>query len=146
MSTIPGYAAPIRQDRTVSGGGVAVGVKSNLYARHLDTIDCKGFEVVWLLVDSCSHGKVVVCAVYRSGSSSPSDCSVIDYLDSSLPAAQQLGDHVVHVVFAGDFNVHNSTWLKSSKTTLAGLALEDLASAYCLTQHISRIPLEIMPF
>eukprot|EP00117_Sycon_ciliatum_P040883 scpid109180/ scgid29982/ len=80
MSTIPGYAAPIRQDRTASGGGVAVWVKSNLHARHLDTIDCKGFEAAWLLVESCSHGKVVVCAVYRSGSSSPSDCSVIDYL------------------------------------------------------------------
>ena len=43
-----------------------------------------------------------------------------------------------NVILAGDFNVHHCTWLGSTKTTLAGEALEDIkfCALLCLEQPV----------
>ena len=132
--TIPGYAAPIRCDHTGQGGGIAVWVKSDLCFRHLDPIDCKGFEVIWLLLETSSHGKIIVCEVYRSGSTSGSDCSLVEYLEDTLEDTPHLGDYLL---ITGDFNVHRTAWLNSNRTTPAGDALETLCAAYGLDQLVT---------
>ncbi|XP_065193026.1 uncharacterized protein LOC135824224 [Sycon ciliatum] len=131
---IPGYCPAVRKDRTAHGGGVAVWLKAGLCFRHLDTVPCHDFEVIWLLIETCDHHKIVFCALYRSGSSSESDISLIEYLEETLLAVRHLGDYVL---ITGDFNVHNTAWLGSTKTTVAGEALEDLCASHYLTQHVS---------
>ena len=42
-----------------------------------------------------------------------------------------------HTILAGDFNVHNARWLVSTKTTLAGEYMEEVAVGHQLTQHVS---------
>ena len=40
------------------------------------------------------------------------------------------------VIVAGDFNVHNTAWLGSTRTTVAGEAAEDLCYLHGLEQHV----------
>ena len=114
------YCPAVRKDRTAHGGGVAVWLKAGLCFRHLDTVPCHDFEVTWLLIETCDHHKIVFCALYRSGSSSESDISIMEYLEETLLAVRHLSDYVL---ITGDFNVHNTAWLGSTKTTVTGEAL-----------------------
>ena len=63
-----------------------------------------------------------------------SDLTLIDHLDSRLDEVRQFGSNII---LAGDFNVHNAAWLRSTKTTTAGEALEDVCAAHHLAQHIA---------
>ena len=42
----PGYAPPIRRDRTAQGGGVAIWIKSGVAFQHLLNINCYNHEVI----------------------------------------------------------------------------------------------------
>ena len=101
-------------DRTEHGGGVAVWVKSNLAYRHLDDIPTDGFEVIWLSIATAPGEQVIM---YRPGSCPGNDLSLIQYLDSTLDLLEIPG---TRIILAGDCNVNNKHWLKSTKTTAAG--------------------------
>ena len=131
---IPGYHSPIRKDRNGHGGGVAVWVKHNLAVRHLDSISSDPHEVLWMAVGSNPQSRIVLGAVYRPGSCSRSDTSLIEYLDTTLDTVRPHGSHLV---LAGDFNVHHSSWLSSSATSTAGLALEEVCASNHLEQHVT---------
>ena len=132
-STIDGYHPPIRLDRSAQGGGVAVWVKANLVYEHLSMIDCGNHEIIWLTVNLQCRKKMVIGALYRPGSASGYDVSLLQHLDSCLDATRSYGSSIL---LAGDFNVHNENWLGSSKTTRAGEYLEELCAAHGLHQHV----------
>lgn len=132
-ASLPGFAPPIRRDRTEHGGGVAVWVKSNLAFQHLQQVNCRHHEVVWLSLAATDRTKIVFCAVYRPGSCSSSDTELLEYLDSELEAARLHGEKVI---VAGDFNVHNELWLRSNKTTPAGEFAEEFCYLHGLEQHV----------
>ena len=134
-ASIPGYSRPLRRDRTAHGGGVAVWVKADLAYQHLHHIQCHDHEVIWLTVTTQTRQKIVVCAVYRPGSCSESDVRILEYLDDTLEAARAHGSKII---IAGDFNVHNTAWLGSTKTTKAGELAEDLCALHGLYQHIDQ--------
>lgn len=131
--TFPGYSLPIRRDRDALGGGVSVWVKSNLAVVHHDTIPTDGHEIVWISVGAKPEERFVLGAVYRPGSCRESDTSLFEYLDNVADEVRGLGSHMV---LAGDFNVHNSAWLGSRKTTTAGEALEEFSVLHHLQQHV----------
>jgi len=131
--TFAGYCAPLRRDRNPFGGGVAVWVKEGMPSIHLQDMHSADHETLWLTI-SPKHGKkIVVGAVYRPGSCSGYDISIIDHLDSMLDTART---HAPHILLVGDFNVHNASWLRSNKTTPAGEALEELSAFHHLEQHV----------
>eukprot|EP00117_Sycon_ciliatum_P010660 scpid33236/ scgid4028/ RNA-directed DNA polymerase from mobile element jockey; Reverse transcriptase len=82
-----------------------------------------------------SGTKTVLGALYRPGSCAETDTSLMDYLDNTLDDVRRLGSNVI---IAGDFNVHNSAWLQSSKTTRAGECLEEVCAAHHLVQHVTQ--------
>ena len=131
--SLPGYCKPFRCDRTAHGGGVAIWVKSQLAAVRLEKPASGGHELVWISVRTDDGDNVVIGAVYRSGSSSESDVSVIEHLDECLTS---LNRSSCSVILAGDFNVHNQSWLGSTKTTAAGERVEDLCNIHGLSQHV----------
>lgn len=131
--TFPGYSNPIRKDRDALGGGVAVWVKSSYAVQHLDNVPTADQEVVWLAIRVNKDEKVVLGAVYRSGSCRGTDTTLMEYLDDTIDNARAYGSNIM---LAGDFNVHNTAWLGSQKTTVAGEALEEFAALHSLQQHV----------
>ena len=129
----PGYAEPIRKDRTAQGGGVAVWIKSSLAFRHMDYMNCGDNEVIWVSLQTAPGKSIAVCCVYRPGSCSDTDIQLMDYLDRSIDSARQSNSHIL---ITGDFNVHNKDWLGSSRTTKAGEACEDFCYINGLEQHV----------
>ena len=67
--------------------------------------------------------KVVLCTTEENAKK---------FLDKGLKAPC----HGSNLLVAGDFNVHNESWLGSSKTTLAGEYLEELSATHNLEQHV----------
>ena len=61
------------------------------------------------------------------------DTSLLEHLDACLDHARSNGSNII---LAGDFNVHNESWIGSSKTTRAGEYLEELCAAHGLHQHV----------
>ena len=131
--SLPGFAPPIRRDRTESGGGVAVWVKSDLAFQHLQQVNCLHQEVVWLSLETTDCTRIVLRTVYRPGSCSGSDTKFLDYLDSELEPVCLHGEKVI---IAGDFNIHNEFWLRSNKHTLAGELAEEFCHLHGLEQHV----------
>ena len=132
-ASFPGYAPPIRCDRNENGGGVAVWIKSDLAFQHLQQLNCLRHEIIWLSVTARDKSKLVLCAVYRTGSCAGSDTELLEFLDLELISACLHGDKLV---VAGDFNVHSEEWLGSNKTTRAGELTQELCSFHGLEQHI----------
>ena len=58
-TSIAGYHLPLRLDRTVQGGGVAVWVKEELSYEHLSTINCCNHELLWLAINLHGRKKLV---------------------------------------------------------------------------------------
>ena len=133
-TSMPGYHPPLRQDRSARGGGVAVWVKADMACKQLEEIPTHDHEVIWLQVTACTGENIVVCALYRSGSTSGFDTTFLEYLDQTIDTARQLGSRII---LAGDFNVHNESWLNSNKTTPAGEYMEDICTIHDLNQHVS---------
>ena len=133
-ASIPGYTTPICCDQTAQGGGVAVWLKTGLGFQQLSQINTLHFDMVWLSISLRNKEKVVLCAVYRSGSSPGDDVELPRHLDSSLDIARR---HGARVIVAGDCNVHNQSWFNSTKTTKAGEYLEDIANIHGLEQHVA---------
>ena len=128
-----GYSLPIQRDRDAFGGGVAVWVKSGLPVVHLDQIPTDDPEVLRLAVSLSTQQSVVIGALFRPGSCAENGTCLIENLGPVLYVTRT---HGTHIVLAGDFNVHQETWLCSSKTTVAGEALEELCAEPQLHQHV----------
>ena len=134
MACLAGYHEPLRLDRTSHGGGVAVWVRHDLAFQHLDHIKTYDHEVIWFSLVARDGHKIVFCAAYRSGSCSESDLSLWEYLDSTL---EQARSHGRNIVIAGDFNIHNKSWLGSTKTTRVGEFAEEVCASHGVSQHVS---------
>ena len=80
------------------------------------------------------HSRIVVGAIYRPGSASEYDITLLNYLDNAIDRVRGLGSHLL---LAGDFNVHNADWLGSTKTTHAGEVMEEIGAGHHLTQHVN---------
>ena len=132
-ATVTGYHEPLRLDRTSHGGGIAVWIRQDLAFKQLDHLATNNHEMVWFCLTLSSGEKVVFCALYRPGSCSDSDVQLLEYLDRNLDCARRSGKHII---LAGDFNVHNHSWLGSSKTTRAGEFAEDMCILHGLYQHV----------
>ena len=132
-TAIPGYGPPMRLDRTAQGGGVAVWVRNDLAAIELGMVPRDNQEIIWFTVRLRCGRTAVVAALYRPGSAPEGDTSLMEYLDRTLNAARC---HGTQLILAGDFNVHSTDWLHSTKTTPAGEAMEELSAAHHLTQHV----------
>jgi len=131
-AVMPGYCPPYRLDRDGNGGGVAVWVRSGIPSVEVTGLPTNGHELLWISVRSTSGSNILVGALYRPGSASPTDTTLIDHLDETLSGELRYDN----IIIAGDFNVHNTEWLHSTKTTLAGEALEDMCAVHGLTQHV----------
>ena len=102
--------------------------------KHLLDQQDDSHEILWLSVCRCHHDNIIMVAVYQPGSAAENDLTLIDHLDSRLDEVWQFRSNII---LAGDFNVHNATWLHSTKTIPAGEALEDVCTAHHLAQHIA---------
>ena len=135
--TFPGYCPPVRRDRTAHGGGVAIWVKTGISFKELDIThnintnnhnnhehpSLNDQEIVWISVELQGGQRVGVCGAYRPGTFSDTDTALLDAIDAGIDHAKITCSRVI---VAGDFNVHNTAWLGSSRTTVAGEAAEDL--------------------
>ena len=83
---------------------------------------------------AANNVKVVICAVYRSGSSTATDVELFEYLESVMDTARS---EESRIILAGDFNVHNRQWLNSTRTTVAGEYAEDMCILHGLEQHVT---------
>ena len=97
-------------------------------------ITCGDLEVIWLTVQLQTGCRVTMCAAYWPGSCADHDISILEHIDSTIDRVRQQG---AKLVIAGDFNVHNNSWLQSSRTSLAGEAAEDMCAQHGLTQHVA---------
>ena len=77
---------------------------------------------------------IVIGGVYRPGSCPGHDTRLTEYLDDNLADIRSLGSNII---LAGDFNVHNREWLCSTKTTIAGEAMEEFCASHHLTQPVT---------
>ena len=132
-ATIPGYAPPIRRDRTAHGGGVAIWVKAGVPHKELD-IDPATQEIIWIRIAANHNTRLGLCAAYRPGSCAHNDISMFDQIDAGIETARQ---SCSNVILAGDFNVHNEDWLGSSHTTIAGETAEGMCYQQHLQQHVN---------
>ena len=133
---IPGFST-YRLDRNAHGfGGVGIWARSSLAVSRLDFPSSVDHELLWLSIKTQGDGRLVVGAVYRPGSSAENDVPLIEHFRDQCLA--NLTRHNTRVLLAGDFNVHNTDWLGSTKTTLAGEYLEDVCSSHGLTQHANQ--------
>ena len=94
-ASVPGYTTPIRCDRTAQGGGVAVWLKTGLGFQQLSQINTLHFDMVWLSISLRNREKVVLCAVYRSGSSPGDDVERLRHFNSSLDIARRHSARVI---------------------------------------------------
>lgn len=131
--TVPGYCPPIRKDRTSHGGGVAIWVKVGLPYKELD-IDPANQEIAWINISTTPGNKIGICAAYRPGTCPDNDISMFNQLESNIDAARR---SCSSIIVAGDFNVHNTDWLGSTRTTPAGETAEDMCYIHGLQQHVT---------
>ena len=125
-----------------NGDGIGVWIMTELPMKHLLDQQDDSREILWLSVCRCHHDNIIIgavyqpgsAAVYQPGSAAENDLTLIDHLDSRLDEVRQFGSNII---LAGDFNLHNATWLRSTKTIPAGEALEDVCTAHHLAQHIA---------
>ena len=80
---------------------------------------------------AANNVKVVICAVYRSGST---DVKLFEYVESVMDTVRSEGSRII---LAGDFNVHNCQWLNSTRTKVAGEYAEDMCILHGLEQHVT---------
>ena len=115
---------------------MAVWLKQGLSYQHLGTYQSDLHEVVWLVLHCEDHSRIVVGAIYRPGSASEYDITLLNYLDNAIDRVWGLGSHLL---LAGDFNVHNADWLGSTKTTHACEVMEEICAGHPL-HNTSTLP------
>ena len=131
-ATIPGYAPPIRCDRTAHGGG-AICVKAGVLYKELD-IDHGTQEIIWISIATNHNTRLGLCAAYCPGSCAHNDISMFDQIEAGIETARQ---SCSNIIFAGDCNVYNEDWLGSSHTTIAGETAEDMCYQQHFQQHVN---------
>ena len=96
--TFPGYCPPVRRDRTVHGGGVAIWVKTGISFKQLDVThnintnnhnnhehpSLNDQEIVWISVELQGGQRVGVCGAYRPGTCSDTDTALLDAIELIL--------------------------------------------------------------
>lgn len=122
-------------------GGLCVFARSDVACQREDAMEDDAFDIAWFKINM--FGRIIfLCCLYRS----PND-------NQPLRLFQYLGDKVdwieaqhptAEIILLGDFNAHNSNWLRhSNKTDEAGRQAETFAISRNLAQLIdepTRIP------
>ena len=123
--------------------GVCAFVRSDIPASHLSHMDLSDpfFQLIWLKLNLPSLSKFI-CCLYRSPNSN-SHSALFDHLSKSIESILQSSPSS-EIIILGDFNVHNTSWLKhSSSTDAAGSEAEVFSILNDLTQLVTsptRIP------
>ena len=122
-------------------GGTCAFVRSDVVCCRMPNLESSPFDTLWLK-SSVSNTQIFMCCLYRS----PNDqnhvqffsylAAQIDSISSTYPDSQ--------IILLGDFNVHNSDWLRySGMTNAAGREAEAFAISHDLSQLVTfptRIP------
>ena len=130
---LSGYHLVSRLDRRTSqyGGGIALFVVDGHEGSIVHIANSPTDERSWFIFHS-DYGPILVCLWYRRPDYS--EISSIQRFDQEF--AQHLGQCVA-AVCVGDFNVHNTEWLRfSSSTTPEGRELENVCCTNGLRQHV----------
>ena len=130
---LSGYHLVSRLDRRTSqyGGGIALFVVDGHEGSIVHIANSPTDERSWFIFHS-DYGHILVCLWYRRPDYS--EISSIQRFDQEF--AQHLGQCVA-AVCVGDFNVHNTEWLRfSSSTTPEGRELENVCCTNGLRQHV----------
>ena len=69
---------------------MAVLLKQGLSYQHLDTYQSDLHEVIWLFLHCEDHSRIVVGAIYRPGSASEYDITLLNYLDNAIDRVRGL--------------------------------------------------------
>ncbi|MGH9705388.1 MAG: endonuclease/exonuclease/phosphatase family protein, partial [Candidatus Acidiferrales bacterium] len=134
----PGYELHSRFRRNF---GVCLFARSDLSCQREEALEPKDFDVMWFKITTLQTTRFI-CCLYRP----PSDkqfralfsslANTIDFLQINHPNAE--------IAILGDFNVHNTNWLKYSNTNVdQGREAESFAISCGLTQLLdepTRIP------
>ena len=107
---VPGYLPLIRLDSTIHMHGLGVFVKDNLPFARVPLLELEGESFMCFRL-SLIHSTSFIFFLYRSPSST--SCSVLEAISNSIDKALSQYPSANFFVF-GDFNVHNSDWLKFS--------------------------------
>ena len=130
---VPGYLPLIRLDSTIHMHGLGVFVKDNLPFARVPLLELEGESFMCFRL-SLIHSTSFIFFLYRSPSST--SCSVLEAISNSIDKALSQYPSANFFVF-GDFNVHNSDWLKfSNGIDIPGQNCYNFAVSHDFTQMV----------
>ena len=97
--SIDGYAV-YRKDRSRSGGGVCIYVKSELCSNRKPEMESDDLEAIWIEISLPKTKPIIIGVGYRP----PRQCDFFSKLESSFLKCDRLSESEVY--FLGDFNVN----------------------------------------
>ena len=130
--SIPNFSPPYRCDRTDRiGGGVAVYVRDNLYARKRDDLSVNGLEAVWLEL-RIDQRSLIIGGIYR-----PPDSNNNHWLLLEESIDRAFSQRCENVIITGDFNIDmsNSSSNKMSRLISSYNATQLISSHTYFTEH-----------
>ena len=103
-----GFHAPVLNNRTRKGGGVAIFVRNTLPFSHIPSLESNSFETIWVKV-RVQKSTLLICSSYLPPhTAAHKQCEFLDYLSDSILEAQKYLPDLITLV--GDWNAGNS-WL-----------------------------------
>ena len=133
---IPGYSAPLRNDRIAGrGGGVAIYLADHLFYKRRTDFENDNLELLWVKVMKNSKPLCGVC--YRPpNTSSEGVGAFFDSLQNNLTPYRINANGFSSVVLLGDFNAHYNFVDTPSTSTDTGLKLYSFLECNNLFQLI----------
>ena len=130
---VPGYLPLIRLDSNTHMHGLGVFVKDNVPFARVPLLELEGESFMCLRL-SLIHSTSFIFFLYRSPSST--SCSVLEAISNSIDKALSQYPSANFFVF-GDFNAHNSDWLKfSNGIDISGQNCYNVAVFHDFTQMV----------
>ena len=131
----PSAYTVFRKDRTLSGGGVCVAVKS-----HLQAIQCHDLEneleALWIQLQTSDHQPLYLCSFYRPPDKGTEYTSLLRFPLEVISTRHR--NQPPLVVLAGDFNYHSINWdLNVAPSDGEGNILVDILDDFHLQQLVS---------
>ena len=97
-----------------------------------DAISTDGHEIIWITIRSNCFEIIGFGAVYRPGSCTGSDLSLLTSLKRNIREVKTFSDNVAVCM---DLNVLSQKWLMSNKTCRAGAILEEICDSQWSEEH-----------
>ena len=123
-----------------SKGGVCAYCNINTPIARLMDLESPNFDVLWLKI-CLSTSTILLCFCYCSPNSFDHS-TFFDYLTSCHESLQSSHPHS-EILYIGDFNVHHTEWLNSSRTDSGGreaLSFSILHDLEQIIKHPTRVP------